>query len=269
LDYRYLKHLAKRGASYIHPKGNEATELLIEKLDIQEGNRILEPGCGTGATLCEIAVRFNVKIEDLDILEEMIDAANNRIKYFALQSMCNVRLTSAEKPFPFEEDAFDKVYAESVLGFQETEKIQLLLNETCRVLKQGGLFVFNELLWSEDADSAVIKEIWENSNKAFGLGPASHSGITRKTLCKMAEDSGFELVNVIELTDFKLSKPVKPDGFLKLQNKFNRKMLFKNLTSINYLFSEIKFRKNFSAQSKNRSYLNSFLFIFIKPKPSN
>jgi len=264
MNLKYLKHLAKRSAPYIHPKGHEATQILIDNLKILDGERILELGCGTGATLCEIAYKYDVKIEGIDVLEEMVSSANERIYYLGLQQNGKVKLCSSGKPYPYDEGTFDKVYAESVLGFQEINQIEFLLKEIYRVLKPRGLFVMNEALWSENTDPILIEEICKKANESFGLGPASPSKITESVFSKMAEDSGFDLLKVIELTNLKDSKQTKTQDFMKLQKKFNRKKNIKNFKSFAYLIDEIQFRKNISNQSEYRSYLYSYLFIFIK-----
>lgn len=265
MNLKYLKHLAKRNASYIHPKGYQATRLLIDHLNIHKKDNILEIGCGTGATLCEITYMNDVLIEGMDILDEMLKAASERIAFLGLQSKAKVKLYSEGKPFPYEDGIFDKAYAESVMGFQEISQIEYLFKEIYRVLKAGGLFAINEALWSENADINVIAKINKKANEAFGLGPASPQKITEKSFIKMAENSGFKLKKVIELKNLAANETKNINTrFLKLQKKFSRKNVIKKMMSFRYLIDEIIFRKNFFSQNKYTDLLYSYLFIFKK-----
>src|SRR4030095_14224841 len=264
MDLKYLKHLAKRGAPYIHPKGRVATSLLIENLDLRSGEKLLEVGCGTGATLCEIASRFDVKIEGIDILDEMINAANERIEYLKLGSKAKVKLYSPEKQFPYENASFDKVYAESVLGFQENTQIEFLIKEIYRVLKPAGTFVINEAFWKENTHREIVTGFTAKVSKAFGLSHASPSGLTKNDFISSALNFGFINHKSINLSAIDVNPISENDEISRQIVKFNWKKKVRNLISLRYLLLELRFRKEMASQTEFSNYIEAFIIVFHK-----
>jgi cyclopropane fatty-acyl-phospholipid synthase-like methyltransferase len=62
--YAFFAVLGKR---VIHPGGRTATNQLIRKADFEQGQRVLDVGCGVGTTAIEIARRFGTDVTAIDI----------------------------------------------------------------------------------------------------------------------------------------------------------------------------------------------------------
>lgn len=261
MDFKYLKHLAKRGASYIHPKGYFATRLLIDELELKPGQKVLEAGCGTGATIADIALEYDVMIDGVDILDEMITSARQRMKFLKISDGVRIqRITSGEK-LPFENNSFDKIYTESVLGFQQKQVLEFITVELYRVLKPDGIFVVNEALWRENVTDETVKEIYDETEKDFGLSQASSDNINLKSFLTVCEEAGFKLVKQINLNELDSeSSPSKS----KSSEKFGNNKKIKSLFSVFYLTDEINFKKKLNRHKNDGACIESFLLKFIK-----
>lgn len=146
---------------------------------------VLEIGCGIGRMLRPLARRFD-SVYGVDVSPEMIDRARTR-----LADLGNVKvwLTNGTDLRPVKSASVD--LAISYLVFQhipETAAVETNIQDTFRVLKQGGLFKFQVAgrLDSEEAASAErsrSKDTW--SGVSF-----SESGIRR-----VVEQAGFNVLS--------------------------------------------------------------------------
>lgn len=250
MNLKYLKHLAKKGESFIHPGGYGATKLLIEKLAIKPGDKILEIGCGTGATLVEIASQYDVELHGVDVLDEMLNAAKKRIKGVKQNNEISLHKISPGEKLPFVDNYFDKLYMESVIGFQNIDTMKFMLGEVSRVLKSSGVFIVCEAFWKEGVPDEIVKKICESSIKDFGLAQASPSNITVNKFNELANFTGLNKIETIS------------------SEKFESKITTNHKQSGGFSFivpvKEIVYRYKLKKHNKDANYLNSFLISFIK-----
>lgn len=160
-DERYFDHIGSLGLGDVHPFGAAATARLLAALQARPGERLLELGCGTGTTLARLAARPGHRLIGLDRSLGMLRAARLRLRLSPVLSPTRLVRGDVGR-LPFVDGAFDGVYAESVVAFQEEERIGRLLAETRRVLRPGGRFVLNEAIWrpgiSQDRASRIHAE---------------------------------------------------------------------------------------------------------------
>ena len=109
---------------------------LYRMSEIQDGMNILEIGCGNGALWLENMNHIppHVHIILSDISDGMLRDAKNSINDERFSFSC----FNAEK-IPFENEAFDVVYANHMLFY--CDNIDLVLKECYRVLKKGGKLI--------------------------------------------------------------------------------------------------------------------------------
>lgn len=111
-------------------------ELLFDGLE--HTANILELGCGTGRLLTHASERCS-NVTGIDISKAMLKVAQSRLMHSGCE---NVRLIQSHgTTIPFQDNTFDAVYA--ILVINLVPHYENLLKETARVLKPGGLLVFN------------------------------------------------------------------------------------------------------------------------------
>lgn len=256
MDLKYLKHLAKRGSIFIHPKGFEATDLLISKLNIKPSDEILEIGCGTGGTLIEIISRYGIKVTAVEILDEMLTAAEENLKSLNLTDKAEIFNIKPGEKYPFENNSFDKIYAESVIGFQDKPGMEFIFSEIRRLIKPNGIFILNDALWKQGVPDSIVNRITEQAYKDFGLAHASPSNIDINGLTKIARGYGLEVKEIIDL-----DKTIKASSASLNENnvKFNKP---KNKFSLVYFTDNLSYRLKLKKHSNTGNYIISYLISF-------
>jgi SAM-dependent methyltransferase len=189
----YLEHLARLGAVDLHPGGARASARLLEALALRSGHRVLEVGCGTGQTLVRVGSAHQVTLHGLDSMQEMLAAARLRLRLAALASRVTLVRGDGAAGLPFAAEAFDRVYAESVLGFQPPESARALLGEVRRVLRPGGRFVANEAVWRPGTGEDTVSTIYRSSLRDFGLAQSSVGGWTAEDWIRCMEESSLRV----------------------------------------------------------------------------
>jgi SAM-dependent methyltransferase len=164
----YLAYAAWRGDEYLHPGGRPLTEWLVPRLGLSSGGWVLEIGIGLGATASLVVERTGATVVRLDRLPAMLDGARCRAAA-ASEHIVLVR-ADAEVGLPFRDASFDAVYAESVLGILDFERI---LPECERVLRPGGVFVANDGIWRPGLSPAEVDAQNAWTLQSFGIRAGS------------------------------------------------------------------------------------------------
>jgi SAM-dependent methyltransferase len=211
MSYRYLSYLAELGIPDIHPMGHRATRALIEVLDIRAGHRVLDIGCGTGNTAILVSKLTEVEVIGIDVLPVMLSAARKRVSWAG--EMENVRLLRASgNQLPFSDNCLDRIYAASVLGFQNTAIAEDMLAEIFRALKPGGLFVANEAIWKQGVSQAIVETIHDKSLDDFGVSPASQQAWSVEQWLNVMEEAGFAVISAELVESAVAASATSPTG---------------------------------------------------------
>ena len=118
--------------------------LRLVPFDEYGGRAVLEVGCGAGVDLARFA-RAGARVTGVDLAESAIALARANFEQQGLSGEFHV--TDGEQ-LPFAADRFDLVFAHGVV--QYTAHPQRLVDECRRVLKPGGLAIFqvyNRISW--------------------------------------------------------------------------------------------------------------------------
>jgi len=111
----------------------------VEKLDINEGENVLEIGFGTGDALLSLAKNVGESglVYGIDISEGMLEVAQSKLDKAGLANRTNLILGDASK-LPFDANFFNALFMSFTLELFDTPDIPVLLQECKRVLKTGG-----------------------------------------------------------------------------------------------------------------------------------
>lgn len=130
------------GMQWLHPGGIVSSERLLQQLGITPQMRVLDLGCGVGATCRYLARKYRCAVVGLDRDPEMIRKARARSRarrYRGIEyCVADANATGIE------DDSFDRIVVQSVACFNHKPT---LLGEITRILKPGGWAGFNEVSW--------------------------------------------------------------------------------------------------------------------------
>jgi ubiquinone/menaquinone biosynthesis C-methylase UbiE len=172
----------------LHLGGVEATRELLEICSPTSETRVLDIGCGSGHTACEVARDYGSKVTGIDISEIMIAKAERRAKRMHLEGLVEFRVADVFS-LPFADDSFDLAIFESVITTLPGDKHEAL-RETVRVTRPGGLVAANE---------SVVDSAPEEFLRLAEEHPATYGVFTPEALRGLLEESGLEIVEMSEV----------------------------------------------------------------------
>jgi ubiquinone/menaquinone biosynthesis C-methylase UbiE len=125
----------------IHSGGPAATDALANALGLKKGMRVLDLCSALGAPARQIAKKYGVKVDGVDMTKTMLQKANKRVKEAKLEDMIKFHEGNV-MDLKFKDDAFDVVWGQEAWCYV-TDK-EKLLEEAYRVLKPGGKIGFTD-----------------------------------------------------------------------------------------------------------------------------
>jgi len=140
----------------LHPGGLAATDTLLHDARLDPGSRLLDLGCGTGASTWLAASMPGVEVTGLDTSEAALRTARSRgtAREIARGAAAGPSNEAASRPvspmfvrgsasdLPFPDASFDAVLAECVLSTLDKERA---LAEIHRVLVPGGVLLLSDM----------------------------------------------------------------------------------------------------------------------------
>jgi len=128
------------GKDFVSTGGPTTTKELTKKLDIKEGCRILDVGCGIGGSAFYFIKEFKAEVFGFDLSENMIEIARNKNREYKIPGVKFV-VADALK-IDFEPNSFDIIYSrDTILHIPEKD---YLFKQFNRWLKPGGQFLISD-----------------------------------------------------------------------------------------------------------------------------
>ncbi len=128
-DHDFLDLEAYLGGTFLHPGGVRATQAVIERLHLAPDRRVLEIGCGTGATTALVVRQTGASIVALDRSPRMLAAARRRHSQNGTRPPVDLVRVDLNRGLPFNDGAFDAVFAESVIAL--LDDVEAVASECC------------------------------------------------------------------------------------------------------------------------------------------
>jgi ubiquinone/menaquinone biosynthesis C-methylase UbiE len=120
----------------LRPGGTELTKRALEYCRFKSGDRILDLGCGTGATIKCINDFYDFHVTGLDISEKLAAQAGR------LNPGVDIVVVSAENT-TFENSAFDGVLAECTLSLMDN--LEKSIEEINRITRRKGWLIISDV----------------------------------------------------------------------------------------------------------------------------
>lgn len=141
-------------------------EAVEEMLRPTEGERILEPGFGSGQVLAALAemVGPNGHVVGVDISDGMVEQAGRRLSEHGLADRVELHRASATD-LPFPDDSFDAVFMSFTLELFPDDQIPIVLAECARVLRPDGRLCVAAM--SADGGSTTMEKLYGSSHRHF------------------------------------------------------------------------------------------------------
>ncbi|MBI5485421.1 MAG: class I SAM-dependent methyltransferase [Deltaproteobacteria bacterium] len=155
----------------LRPGGLALTGYLFDLADFRAGSRILDAGCGTGATLRYIADTRRLQTVGVDSSMQMLTEARSSLSEPAL-------VCASIEGMPFGAAGFDGIICECVLSQTDASRT---LAEFQRLLRVNGLLLLSDLYLMTTGAAA-------GTSGETGCLPAS-----REQLETLLEDAGFRV----------------------------------------------------------------------------
>lgn len=141
---RVQKYYAWRASNYDAATTFEAEHHVeaIRRAAIQEGQRVLEVGCGTGRAAVDLAkaVGDTGRLDALDLTEAMLNQARAKIEKQGLSNRVHFKQGNARE-LPYPSATFDVLYNGYMFDLIPLDGFTPILKEFQRVLKPGGKLV--------------------------------------------------------------------------------------------------------------------------------
>lgn len=184
---------------FLHPGGLGATAAMLNALQITPEMRVLEIGCGTGATLALVAYATGATVIGIDQSTLMLHAARARLAQFRLAHLTHLIQADASRGLPHTSASLDVVYAESVLALLDPA---IVLPEIARVLRPGGQLFINDRIWKPGLGQILVNDVNAYSRSAFGIPAATARPLDRDSWLALLRTSGFTQLTSQPLQSF-------------------------------------------------------------------
>jgi len=175
---------------------------LIDLGDFDQGNSVLEIGCGTGLFTEKVYNATKSNITAIDISEKLLAQAREKLPQI------NFKIVDAMDT-GFEENSFNCIYGSSVLHHLDMD---IALKEIIRILKPGGRAVFAE-------PNIFNPQIFLERNVSFikewmGVSP-DETAVNRWAMKRMLQDIGYVDAKVFPYDFLHPYTPKTLIGFIK------------------------------------------------------
>ncbi|HXZ03535.1 MAG TPA: cyclopropane-fatty-acyl-phospholipid synthase family protein, partial [Ktedonobacteraceae bacterium] len=168
-------------------------EYICRKLRLQQGERLLDIGCGWGGLVMYAAQHYGVEAYGITLSEPQVELAQRRIQEAGLSGKCNVEVRDYREVT--EANSFDKIVSVGMFEHVGESLLPTYFKRAWHLLRPGGVFL-NHGIASDSFDAVKAKTSFVNQY-VFPDGELLPINCTLRA----AETSGFEVRDVESLRE--------------------------------------------------------------------
>lgn len=117
-------------------------EYILKKLNLEEGQTLLDIGCGWGALIIRAAKEYNVHATGITLSKEQYEEATKRIKNENLEGLVEVRLMDYRE-LPKLKIKFDRIVSVGMLEHVGHANIPIYIDAIGDILKEEGIMLLH------------------------------------------------------------------------------------------------------------------------------
>jgi arsenite methyltransferase len=161
----------------LRPGGFSLTERALQFCTFPAGGKILDVGCGNGATVEYLRRNFNLEAVGVDPSSIQLELGKQRNPSLSL-------VLGVGENLPFTSEEMDGVLAECT--FSLMKDLKAAIEEIYRVLKVGGRLVINDVYARNQEGVAEIR--------AMGVSTCLRGAMLKEELIDLLKDQGFKIL---------------------------------------------------------------------------
>ena len=173
-----------------HIGGSGATVHLLSHLDLTEGRRVLDVGCGIGGTARHLAREHGARVCGVDLTEEFVETGRALDRWTSMEERIELRVADAAT-LPFDDGAFDAAVMLHV-GMNVEDK-GALFSEVARTLGSGGRFAIYDIMRVGDGEAHYPVPWAGDATIDFTESPEAYE--------RHLADAGFEVIHAERRTE--------------------------------------------------------------------
>ena len=131
----------KDGTKTLEEAQQNKIDHIIKKLDIKEGQKILEVGCGWGGMAFEIAKQKNCEVTGISLSKNQINYCKNRAKELGLNNQVKFELVDYREI----KGQFDRIYSVGMFEHVGRKFYKTFFKSMNKLLKNDGVFLLHTI----------------------------------------------------------------------------------------------------------------------------
>ncbi|MGB7056573.1 MAG: methyltransferase domain-containing protein [Geitlerinemataceae cyanobacterium] len=216
LHWGYFKNLAEAQPEDFAPACDRWDEYMLAQSGITAQSRVLEVACGNGNAAIWMAQQTGCEVVGIDLSSSYIDNARSKASNFPSLRVSFQKESATN--LPFENGSFTHAWSQGAL--YHIPELSTALAEAHRVLKPGGIFLFDDLV-------TPVEEVSENTRKYVYDRLLFKPTFSPEAYAETLTELGFKVLQVKDLSEhleksYKLVSEMAQQGYPDLGAAFKK-----------------------------------------------